>query len=311
MRRTRQLLACSASSPEDRRLLFVFLGGTFLWAWALWVPAALWLRDRTGNASPLSLWIVVVQSVGAAAPTLVAILLLRRTCGKRALALSLARLRPERCGWIWYATAILLNPAIVLLSLGLFLATSGRSALQFDTPLGEMIAKMGLAGALAVLPVIYASQLVSSPLLEEFGWRGLALPLLQRRCSAWTSSVLLGAIWWLWHVPLFVLYGQAEPRLLAISWVHMTGLTVLMTMIFNHTAGNVFMAMLWHASLNVAMFLDLGQPRELTAALAAAAAVGCVLVFGRRSLAHQPRVTSLLPRRRGRCVSDPGGPTRN
>jgi hypothetical protein len=38
---------------------------------------------------------------------------------------------------------------------------------------------------------------------EEFGWRGFALPLLQRRCRGITSAIVLGFIWALRHVSGF------------------------------------------------------------------------------------------------------------
>ncbi len=39
--------------------------------------------------------------------------------------------------------------------------------------------------------------------LEEPGWRGFALPRLLTRHTPFASSIVLGAAWALWHVPLF------------------------------------------------------------------------------------------------------------
>src|SRR5690606_29933410 len=55
------------------------------------------------------------------------------------------------------------------------------------------------AGALAVTLVI-------GP-IEEFGWRGLMLPLLQRRFMPFWAGIIVGVVWGLWHVPAFLLSG--------------------------------------------------------------------------------------------------------
>ena len=43
--------------------------------------------------------------------------------------------------------------------------------------------------------------------VEEFGWRGLALPLLQSKFAPIWAGLILGAIWGLWHLPAFLLSG--------------------------------------------------------------------------------------------------------
>lgn len=41
------------------------------------------------------------------------------------------------------------------------------------------------------------------PILEELGWRGYVLDRLQERYNALTSSLILGVLWFFWHVPAF------------------------------------------------------------------------------------------------------------
>ena len=60
----------------------------------------------------------------------------------------------------------------------------------------------------AVLPAV-ATGLLIGP-MEEFGWRGVALPLLQRRLSPLWASLILGVIWGLWHVPSFFMDGTPQ-----------------------------------------------------------------------------------------------------
>ena len=46
--------------------------------------------------------------------------------------------------------------------------------------------------------------------IEEFGWRGLALPLLQRRFSPAWAGLILGVIWATWHIPSFLMSGTPQ-----------------------------------------------------------------------------------------------------
>ena len=86
---------------------------------------------------------------------------------------------------------------------------------------------------------------------EEFGWRGFALPHLQRRFSALTASVLVGGVWALWHVPMFV-YGvyQLSPLLYAVSVV---SFAVILTWYYNASDGAVLGAVLLHGTINAAV----------------------------------------------------------
>ena len=54
-----------------------------------------------------------------------------------------------------------------------------------------------------VLPALVTALFIGP--IEEFGWRGVALPLLQRRFAPLQAGFMLGAIWGLWHVPAFLL----------------------------------------------------------------------------------------------------------
>lgn len=80
---------------------------------------------------------------------------------------------------------------------------------------------------------------------EEPGWRGYALPLLLRRHSALVASAILGVIWAIWHIPMFVT-GY-------IPWadaVLVFALSFVFTAIYLRTGGSVLIAFLLHASFN-------------------------------------------------------------
>jgi hypothetical protein len=96
---------------------------------------------------------------------------------------------------------------------------------------------------------------VASGIGEEFGWRGYALPRFQVKWNALTSSIVLGIIWAVWHIPAFI-----TPDLSPLyqrnfwEWLPLILLSsVLYTWIFNNTKGSVLAAALIHASLNTSV----------------------------------------------------------
>ena len=87
---------------------------------------------------------------------------------------------------------------------------------------------------------------------EELGWRGFALPRLQRRCSALISSLLLGLYWGIWHLPSWIISGSPVTIETTFFFVATTVLnSIVVTCIFNNTKGSILLASIHHWSENV------------------------------------------------------------
>ena len=85
-----------------------------------------------------------------------------------------------------------------------------------------------------ILPIGVSRLLLDPGATEELGWRGFALPLLQSRFSALWSSVILGSIWAVWHLPAFYISGLTQTSLLfPVFFVVSICLAILMTAIYN------------------------------------------------------------------------------
>jgi membrane protease YdiL (CAAX protease family) len=269
-------------------LLWAYLGLTFALAWAAWVPAAVLFRDphRPGLPS-FTGGLFVLQTLGVAAPTIAAQLVLRISGRRDLLGWIASRYRIWRVHPGWYLVAGLLAPAITLLSLGVRALADPHFQIAPDSPLGEMLADLGVGGVALIFPLLVLAWLPSSALLEEFGWRGLALPLLQGRWNALASSVLLGLVWGLWHLPLMVANGDPPVPYLLLIIPH----TVLMTWVVNSTRGSMLLAMLFHASLATALTtLYPGSRSMVEIALTWLVATVVMLRYGPRDLAHRHRV---------------------
>ena len=142
------------------------------------------------------------------------------------------------------------------------------------------------------------------PLGEEPGWRGFALPRLQSRYGALWGSLLLGLLWGGWHLPDFLTAAQGggPGTGLAAFLVNfptfmllVLSLAILLTWIYNHTGGSIFISTLAHASVNtpqvalVPLFLAVGLTSLNLAALVGFGVPALLIVIlSRGRLGYQP-----------------------
>jgi membrane protease YdiL (CAAX protease family) len=222
------------------RDLLRFFAATFAFTWSFWVPAAVYDLN------------LVVLGVGAFGPSLVSIILSARSEGgdalRRYLATALPRLRFLRL----YLIALLTPIAIV--------ATGYAAAvLLTDTP-----ARPASTIPWSLLPIyLFVGLFVFGPLQEEFGWRGFALPRLVDRIGVVSATVGLGALWALWHLPLFfhedTFQGDVPFWAFAASTV---SISAIYTAIWRAENGRLTAVLLLHASSNTAVVGLLAEPAD-------------------------------------------------
>jgi membrane protease YdiL (CAAX protease family) len=109
-----------------------------------------------------------------------------------------------------------------------------------------------------VLPAL-AQALLLGP-IEEFGWRGFALPLLQRRFAPFWAGLILGIIWAIWHIPAFLLSGTEQSAWsFGPFFVGVVAISVILTPFFNAAGGSLLVAVLYHFQMMNPVFPD-AQP---------------------------------------------------
>jgi membrane protease YdiL (CAAX protease family) len=97
---------------------------------------------------------------------------------------------------------------------------------------------------------LLTTAVVKGPLTEEPGWRGFALPQMLGRWSPLLASLLLGFIWFVWHLPLLVQDPSGAQRPLVPYIVVVLSLSVLATWLWAATNRNVFIVVIFHAAVN-------------------------------------------------------------
>jgi membrane protease YdiL (CAAX protease family) len=104
-------------------------------------------------------------------------------------------------------------------------------------------------GILLSPSVFSVSILIGGPLGEEPGWRGFALPRLQMLLGPARASILLGALWAVWHLPLFLVKAWTSSSFPEYALI-VTGLSFAMTFLFNLSGESVVAAIAAHAFFN-------------------------------------------------------------
>ena len=180
-------------------------------------------------------------------PTVAAILVARWTGGKKAVRGLLRKLLIVRVGLGWYIFAIFGLAVIYVVVILLHNFLAGPRALPILSANTPPLPPLQLA--LSLVPMFLVIGIVNG---EELAWRGFALPRLQAKCNALTSSLILGVIWALFHLPLFfTVTGSSQAGWPFSSFLISTlAMSVLYTWMFNNTRGSVFMAYLFHAAAN-------------------------------------------------------------
>jgi len=143
---------------------------------------------------------IVLGALGLFGPAIAEIILISRTHDKEEWRDYWQRVFDiRRIGKRWHLVIWLTFPVLNTLALLLSVLT-GSPWPEFET------AKNLLSEPWRILPFAVFI-LLYGPLPEELGWRGYALDGLQARYNALFSSLILGVVWALWHLPLFFMKG--------------------------------------------------------------------------------------------------------
>ena len=165
------------------------------------------------------------------APAIAAFVVVLYHTGVSGLVRFLSRVMLWRCSLAWYAFLIVGIPLVFLAGAAM------RGTLLTDPFPFATLPSMLIALALAA---------IKGP-VEEFGWRGLALPLLQRKLAPIWAGLVLGVIWGIWHLPAFLLSGTQQSQwAVAPFFVGCIALSVIVTPLFNASRGSILLTALFH-----------------------------------------------------------------
>ena len=223
-------------STKTVKEAYAFLGLTLAFSYfVFWGPLALFKIPTISFVSDVNgpAWAIGLYIFGGFVPSLLAIYLTWKQEGGPGLRILGRRILRFNLGWHWYGATFLI----------VFAGTAGQLILNrllghhFDGSL--FLTQLG----------IFLPLLIIGPLSEEIGWRGYALERLQTRWNALTSSLMVGLVWALWHLPLFMMVGTSQHEL-GIPFIgFLVGMmtnSIFYTWLYNNTKQSLWSAILLH-----------------------------------------------------------------
>lgn len=146
----------------------------------------------------------------------------------------------------WIIAIVVIPLALSLASVLLAFVLGGFQPIEYS-----LLVPLTLAIPLLLYMIVFTG------LAEELGWRGYALPELQKHRTAENASWILGILWGVWHLPTSLLAPWLRGELtvpLGIAIVlgltlGIVGWTIVLTWIYNNT-GSVFWIIILHGWAN-------------------------------------------------------------
>jgi membrane protease YdiL (CAAX protease family) len=273
MNKNSTLSTSTLSSP------WLFFVAVFGWTWLFWILAALLGQGmNTAAGAVLLLLGVLGPMMGGIGFTY----LTRDKEGRRDYWRRIIDFK--RIGVRWGLVILLFVPVLTAIAALLDLLLGGSGGAW-----GEVIVNF-LSKPWAIIPSALFSSLI--PFIEELGWRGYVLDRLQARWNVLVSSLILGVVWALWHLPLFFIKDTYQYNLGAGSpafWLFMISvvpLTVVFSWIFNNTRRSTLAVILFHSMVNFTGELFAITPRADTFStlLWFVAAIGVAAIWGAKTL---------------------------
>jgi membrane protease YdiL (CAAX protease family) len=219
---------CGKLHPR-RGSVALFLVGAFGITWLLQFPGVLAQRGLLGGPAEAYLPFAMLGIFG---PLLAATIITAREGGRAAVRELYSGLRRWRVP-VLVLIAALFVPALLQTGILWLLRLAGREGpITYVPDSGRIVAGLVIAVA------------------EEVGWRGFALPRLQKRMAPFAASGLIGVLWTLWHLPMFM--GAGVPlSLLVVLGLLLTGGSLFYTWFYNRSGGSLLLAVLAHFAIHL------------------------------------------------------------
>ena len=227
---------------NTKKILILFLVITFaLMYGSNGIIAILLNQGVEFDSQPIQL----LGLIGGAAPALAALYIVFKFYSKEDAQQYWRNVYRFKVAAYWWAL-VLLAPLLIGLIANLVVHRS------FD------FLSIGISDVIA-FPIVFAVMIFAGG-AEELGWRGIMQKRMQPSVYLPLTGMIIGILWGVWHLPLFLIEGFAHYDYHFLTYLLMTVLfSLIMTGIVYQTK-SVGLAILFHAGINAFGNLGFGIP---------------------------------------------------
>ena len=217
------------------RAIGKFLILTFATTWVLWA-LVIWAGAQRKTSAVLVLGGPLFL-LGVFTPGILAVALTALDEGGHALGALFRRVFLWRIDVRFYAFALLLMPLTKLAVAVLHRALAGAWP-QFGDSRPVVLVAATIVGTVGQAG-------------EEMGWRGYLLPRFTQRTGLATASLIVGATWAVWHLPLFfAAEADTYHQSFLLYALQVTAYSIALAWLYWRTSGSLLLAMFMHSAFN-------------------------------------------------------------
>lgn len=227
------------TNRTTNKALLIYFILTFIFSWMFWLIGILASYDQITIPLPNLVFVVI----GAHGPLVAAFGLTYKNEGRKAVKNLLFSGFNMRMKPVWWVVILLLPFLLSGLTVWINVV---QSDFQQDRTL--------ISQPVLIFSTFLMMFFLGGSFQEEFGWRGYALPKLLQKWNPLIASLLLGAIWGLWHLPLFYISGTSQVFMsFGVFFLLTIAFSVMFTWFYLKTYSNLFGALLFHTAINTAL----------------------------------------------------------
>jgi len=208
-----------------------FIGLTFLISWISWGLLVFFSQlNILDYGTPI---FMIIYVLGGIAPALCGVFIKKHNSNKEEYKAYLKNIINPKHHILWYVFIVI---SILINYIVKTMVTNG---------IGSVILIKPFYIAIISLPIM-----IVGGGLEEIGWRGFLQPRLEERFTPLLSTLSVGVIWSLWHLPLWFIVGTNQTNMNYFSFfISALSLSFLFAVVYEGT-NSIFMCILIHAFFN-------------------------------------------------------------